>query len=44
MSRWQRYDGARQALMKGQFEQVLQQPGLSRDLFEIAEKSLEAGQ
>ncbi|EGV52280.1 aminopeptidase N [endosymbiont of Riftia pachyptila (vent Ph05)] len=44
MSRWRRYDGARQALMKGQFERVLQQPGLSRDLFEIAEKSLEAGQ
>jgi len=28
--------------MQRQFERVLQQPGLSRDLFEIAEKSLEA--
>lgn len=41
MTRWRRYDAARQALMRGEFERVLAQPGLSRDVFEIASKSLE---
>ncbi len=40
MSRWRRYDGSRQALMKAQFERVLAKPEVSRDLFEIASKSL----
>jgi len=41
MTRWRRYDANRQQLMQGQFERVLAQPGISRDLFEIASKSLE---
>ncbi len=40
MSRWRRYDEPRQALMKAQFERVLAKPEVSRDLFEIASKSL----
>ena len=40
MSRWRRYDPARQALMKAQFERVLAQAEVSRDVFEIASKSL----
>jgi aminopeptidase N len=40
MSRWRRYDDSRQALMKAQFERVLAKPEVSRDLFEIASKSL----
>jgi aminopeptidase N len=40
MSRWRRYDDGRQALMKSQFERVLAKPEVSRDLFEIASKSL----
>jgi len=40
MSRWRRYDTSRQALMRAQFERVLAEPGISRDLFEIASKSV----
>jgi aminopeptidase N len=40
MSRWRRYDPARQALMKAQFERVLAKAEVSRDVFEIASKSL----
>jgi aminopeptidase N len=40
MSRWRRYDGDRQALMKSQFERVLENNKVSRDVFEIASKSL----
>jgi aminopeptidase N len=40
MSRWRRYDPVRQQLMQAEFERVLAQPGLSRDVFEIASKSL----
>jgi aminopeptidase N len=40
MSRWRRYDGQRQAQMKAQFERVLAKSDVSRDLFEIASKSL----
>ena len=42
MTRWRRYDETRQSLMKAEFERILAQPGLSRDVFEIASKSLEA--
>ena len=41
MARWRRYDPARQALMRGELERVLARPGISRDVFEIASKSLE---
>ena len=40
LGRWQRLDAARQALMKGQLERILAKPGLSRDIYEIASKSL----
>jgi aminopeptidase N len=40
MSRWRRFDETRQQLMRAEFERVLAQPGLSRDVFEIASKSL----
>jgi aminopeptidase N len=37
---WRRHDKARQALMRGQLERILEAPGLSRDSYEIASKSL----
>ena len=40
MSRWRRYDLVRQALMKAEFERVLAGQDVSRDLFEIASKSV----
>ena len=39
-SSWRRLDEARQALVKAQLQRILQQPGLSRDVFEIASKTL----
>jgi aminopeptidase N len=41
MARWRRYDPARQALMQAQLERVLGTETVSRDLYEIAAKSLE---
>jgi len=43
MTRWRRYDPDRQRLMRAHFERVLARPGISRDLFEIASKSLGQG-
>ncbi len=40
MSRWRRYDERRQAQMRQEFERVLGQKDISRDVFEIASKSL----
>ncbi|HEB95437.1 MAG TPA: aminopeptidase N [Sedimenticola thiotaurini] len=40
MARWRRYDPARQSLMKGQLERILGHEGLSRDVYEIASRSL----
>ncbi len=37
---WRRYDGKRQALMKGELEKIAAQPGLSSNLFEVASKML----
>jgi aminopeptidase N len=42
MARWRRYDPARQALMRRELERVAVAPGLSRDSYEVAAKSLEA--
>jgi len=42
MSRWRRYDPARQAMMRGELERVAGTTGLSKDVYEIAAKSLEA--
>ncbi len=41
MSRWRRYDPSRQSLMKHQFQRIIEHAGISKDLFEIASKSLE---
>jgi aminopeptidase N len=38
--RWRRHDPARQALMRSQLERMLATPNLSRDVYEIASKSL----
>jgi aminopeptidase N len=40
MSRWRRFDPARQALLRTQLERVLAREGLSKDVFEVASKSL----
>jgi len=40
--RWRRYDAARQRLMREQLERLAGAQGLSRDLYEIVHKSLEA--
>ncbi|MCA8954515.1 MAG: aminopeptidase N, partial [Planctomycetes bacterium] len=37
---WRRYDPRRQALMRGQLERIAADPGLSRDVYEIATKAL----
>jgi aminopeptidase N len=42
MARWRRYDPARQALMRAQLERVAGTQGLSKDVYEIASKSLES--
>mgnify|MGYP000235471700 CR=1 FL=1 len=42
MGRWRRMDEARQALMKRELERILDRPGLSKDVFEIASKGLAA--
>jgi aminopeptidase N len=40
MARWRRFDAARQAAMRAQLERIAARPGLSKDVFEIASKSL----
>jgi len=40
LSRWRRYDPARQTLMRAQLERVAATSGLSKDVYEIAAKSL----
>ena len=40
LGRWRRFDEARQKLMRGELERILVQPGLSKDVFEQASKSL----
>jgi aminopeptidase N len=39
-SRWRRFDPARQKLMQGELQRILERPGVSRDVYEIASKSL----
>lgn len=41
MARWRRYDSGRQGLMQGQLQRVLGMERVSKDLYEIAAKSLE---
>ena len=40
--RWRRYDRARQLLMRTQLERMLAAPKLSRDVYELASKSLKS--
>jgi aminopeptidase N len=40
LGRWRRFDEARQALMRAQLERIVATPGLSKDVFEQASKSL----
>jgi len=40
MIRWQRYDAQRQTLMKSRLQQIYDQKNLSKDVFEIVERSL----
>ena len=40
LGRWRRFDAARAALMKAELERILATPGLSKDLFEQASRSL----
>ena len=42
ISRWNRYDENRQQLMRQQLERIVASDGISKDVFEIAAKSLEA--
>ena len=41
LGRWKRFDETRAALMRGELERILAQPGLSKDVTEQAGKSLE---
>lgn len=41
LGRWRRFDEGRAGLMKAELERVLATPGLSKDVFEQASKSLE---
>jgi aminopeptidase N len=40
MIRWRRFDPARQALMRGELERILDVEDLSKDLYEVASKGL----
>jgi aminopeptidase N len=40
LTSWRRYDQNRQNLMKNQLERVMNSPDISRDLYEVASKSL----
>ena len=39
-SRWRRFDAARQELMKKELNRILAEPGLARDVYELAAKSI----
>ena len=40
LGRWRRFDEHRQGLMQAELQRIVAAPGLSRDVFEIASKSL----
>ena len=40
LGRWRRFDTARQALMRAELKRILAEPKLSKDVYEIASKSL----
>jgi aminopeptidase N len=39
-TRWRKYDEERQKMMRAQLERIVAAPGISRDVYEIASKSL----
>lgn len=41
LGRWKRFDAQRASLMRGELERILAAPGLSKDMFEQASKSLD---
>ena len=41
LGRWRRFDAERAGLMRAELERIVATPGLSKDLFEQASKSLE---
>lgn len=41
-TRWKQFDAERQALMRAEMQRIKTQKGLSKDVFEIVEKSLQA--
>jgi aminopeptidase N len=40
LARWRRYDPARQALMRAQLERIVAVEELSKDVYEVASKTL----
>src|SRR5690606_11963887 len=40
LTRWRKYDSARQALMRGELERILASGELSSDVYEVVSKSL----
>jgi aminopeptidase N len=40
LTRWKKYNSARQALMRAQLERIAAEPRLSKDVFEVVTKSL----
>ncbi|MFZ2726666.1 MAG: aminopeptidase N [Methylococcaceae bacterium] len=40
LTTWRRYDESRQAMMRAQLERVMTTPNISRDVYEVASKSL----
>jgi aminopeptidase N len=40
LGQWRRFDVDRQRLMKGELQRILDLPGLSRNAFEMASKSI----
>ncbi|MFW1332137.1 aminopeptidase N C-terminal domain-containing protein, partial [Vibrio parahaemolyticus] len=40
LGRWRRFDPTRSAAMRGELKRIVGTPGLSKDLFEQASKSL----
>ncbi len=41
LARWRRYDSARRALMQAQLQRIMDAPKVSKDVYEIASRSLE---
>ncbi len=40
LTSWRRYDATRQGIMKAQLERIIENPAISKDVYEVASKSL----